>query len=134
MAEQKWTKRMSEIIRLMRDEGAIIYESRDAFMERSSYSLEAMNQPGDPGYGKSAHKIQQNVTEDMVLRLAPYLLEGRKPVKKNGKYVTSQSTYYYPDHPGIPREADGYEPSGDFDVTFPRLPLPEKLQREGSPS
>lgn len=132
--EQKWTARMKEIIRLMRDKGAIIYETRDAFTERSSYSLEAMNQPNDPGYGISTYKVQQGITEDMVLRLAPYLFEGRRPVRKNGKFVTSQSTYYYPDHPGIPREEDGYEPGGDFDVTFPRLPLPEALRRESGTS
>jgi hypothetical protein len=79
---------MLQIIKIMQENGAHIQESRDAFLEKSSYSVEWKSADG------LYHSI--NISERTLEKLEEAgLVEitENNPVYRHGKFVTSEAVY-----------------------------------------
>jgi len=83
------TRRMRQIVKLMRDNGAHIQESRDAFREVSTYSVEWKSEDG------LYHSV--DITERTLDKLCEAglveLTENNPVYSKGGKFVTSEGVW-----------------------------------------
>lgn len=84
----KVTRRMRQIIKIMQENGAHIQESRDAFLEKSSYSVE----------WKSADDLEHSIdikkqTLDKLIEAGLVEITENNPVYRRGKFVTSEGVY-----------------------------------------
>lgn len=89
----KITRRMRQIVKMMEENGAHIQESRDAFLEKSSYAVEWKSEDG------LYHSIDiKERTLDKLVEAGLVEITENNPVyskggKKYGKFVTSEAVY-----------------------------------------
>lgn len=87
----KITRRMRQIVKIMQENGAHIQESRDAFLEKSSYSVEWKSEDGLYHSIDITERTLDKLTEAGLVEITE-----NNPVYKHGKFVTSEAVYELP--------------------------------------
>ena len=90
----KITRRMRQIVKIMRENRAHIQESRDAFLEKSTYAVEWRSTDG------LEHSIDiKEQTLDKLVEAGLVEITENNPVYRRGKFVTSEAVYELPQLP-----------------------------------
>lgn len=85
----KSTRRMRQIVKMMREHNAHIQESRDAFLEKSTYSVEWKS---DDGLYHSVD-IKERTLDKLVEAGLVEITENNPVYGKGGKFITSEAVY-----------------------------------------
>lgn len=83
------TRRMRQIVKMMQKNGAHIQESRDAFLEKSSYAVEWKS---DDGLYHSID-IKERTLEKLAEAGLVKITENNPVYGKGGKFITSEAVY-----------------------------------------
>ena len=90
---QKITSRMKWIIKKMREHGAIIKEDRDAFLEKSHYSLDWKSADNKYYSVTVTERMLEKLESANLVKLTEYNPVYSKGGKNYGKFITSEGVW-----------------------------------------